>query len=98
MKSSSNKFKVFVTPNFLKEAQDLKKKYPKIKENFLQLKDSLSRDPITGNDNLGKDCYKVRMSIADKNSGQSSGARLIIEVKIIDKEVYVLSVYDKSYK
>ncbi|RYD95631.1 MAG: hypothetical protein EOP50_07690 [Sphingobacteriales bacterium] len=37
------------------------------------------------------------MIISDKSSGESGAARVIIEVKVIDKEVYVLSVYDKSY-
>lgn len=53
---------------------------------------------MRGNDALGKECYKVRMNITDKNVGESGGARIIIQVKIIDKKVYVLSVYDKSEK
>lgn len=40
--------------------------------------------------------YKVRMPIADKGQGQRGGARVIIEVIVADKEVYVISVYDKS--
>lgn len=37
------------------------------------------------------------MNISDKNRGESGGARVIIEVKVIARKVYVLSVYDKSY-
>lgn len=53
-------------------------------------------DPVTGNESLGNELYKVRMAISDKNKGQSGGARVIIQVKIIDRVVYVLDVYDKS--
>jgi hypothetical protein len=74
------------------------KKYPLIKEDFSLLQKKLRKDPQTGNDYLGKDCYKVRMQISGKPKGQSGGARVIIEVKIVDKKVYVLSVYDKADK
>ena len=38
------------------------------------------------------------MEIDGKQAGKSYGARVIIYVKIIDKIVYLLSVYDKSDK
>ncbi len=82
----------------MSEARKLKRKYPNIKNDFFHLSQSLKKDPITGNDYLGKDCYKVRMQISDKNTGESGGARVIIQIKIVDKRVYVLSVYDKSHK
>lgn len=96
--TSSENYKIFPTENFIKEAKSLKKKYPNIKDDFHELQKQLKKDPITGNDPLGKDCYKVRMTISGKNSGKSGAARVIINVKIIDNEVYVLSVYDKSDK
>lgn len=65
---------------------------------FLSLAEVLKKDPITGNDHISANCYKVRMSITDKNKGESGGARVIINVEVIDKEVYVLSTYDKSDK
>lgn len=36
------------------------------------------------------------MEISDKSHGKSGGARIIIQVKVIDKVVYVLSTYDKG--
>lgn len=83
---------------FISQARRLKKKYPNIKQDFFQLQKELKKDPITGNDYLGQSCYKLRMNLSDKNFGQSGGARVIIQVKIINKKVYVLSVYDKSEK
>ncbi len=82
----------------MSEERKLAKKFPTIKQDFEELQKVLKKDPITGNDNLGRDCYKVRMAISGKNAGQSEGARIIIEVKIIYKKVYLLSVYDKGDK
>jgi len=90
------KYKIYLTDNFYKEARQLLKKYPNIKQDFLKLKDKLKHDPITGNDPYGMDCYKVRMPISDKNQGESGGARIIIQVKVIDRVVYLISVFDKS--
>ena len=55
----------------------------------------LQENPIQG-ESLGKDCYKVRVSIEPKNKGKSGGARVITCVKIIDEVVYLLTIYDKS--
>ena len=96
MTTSSKHYRVFITEVFEKQAQRLVKKFPLIKGDFLELSKQLKKDPITGNDSLGKNCYKVRMKITGKPKGQSGGARVIIEVKIVDKKVYVLSVYDKG--
>ena len=80
----------------MSEARKLQRKYPRIKEDFLALKDQLKVDPITGNESLGADLYKVRMAISDKKKGESGGARVIIQVKIVGKIVYVISTYDIS--
>lgn len=42
------------------------------------------------------DCNKIRIAIASKNKGKSSGARVIINIKIENNVVYLLSIYDKS--
>ena len=47
-------------------------------------------------DDLGSGLRKIRMEISDKSHGKSGGARIIIQVKVIDKVVYVLSTYDKG--
>ena len=95
--TSSQTFEIRVTTLFLKEAKSLKKKYPSIKASFDDLRDDLRHDPINrAESSLGQECYKVRMEIEGKKAGKSYGARVIIHVKIIDKIVYLLSVYDKS--
>jgi hypothetical protein len=80
----------------MEQAKKLAKKYPLIKNDFAELAKQLSKNPTSGHDPMGKDCYKVRMEITGKPKGKSGGARVIIEVKIIDKKVYILSVYDKA--
>ena len=46
--------------------------------------------------NLGSGVYKVRIANSDKNSGKSSGYRLISYLKLIDNELYLVFIYDKS--
>jgi mRNA-degrading endonuclease RelE of RelBE toxin-antitoxin system len=96
--TSSKNYKVYPTTIFMEQAKKLAKKYPLIKEDFKELQNKLKKDPITGNDFMRKNCLKVRMMITGKSKCQSGGARIIIEVKIINKKVYVLSVYDKADK
>ena len=96
---SSRNYNLYVTNLFLKEARQLKKRYPNIKNSFKALKKDLQTNPIARSEaSLGQGCYKVRMEIDGKQSGRSYGARVIIYVKITDKVVYLLSVYDKSDK
>jgi len=45
-------YRVIPTQNFLDEAKKLLKKYPNIKDDFLELSKVLKIDPITGNDSI----------------------------------------------
>jgi mRNA-degrading endonuclease RelE of RelBE toxin-antitoxin system len=91
-------YKFHPTELFISEAKKLKKKYPNLKEDLENLRDSLKKDPITSHDSLGANCYKVRMELKDKPGGKSGGARVIIQVYVQDKMVHLLSIYDKSNK
>jgi len=44
----------------------------------------------------GHDCYKIRLAIKSKGKGKSGGARVITYVKIVDGNVFLLTIYDKS--
>jgi len=90
-------YSLIPTPNFERELKALSKKYKSIKSDFSNLVNALSENPFEG-DFWGKSCYKVRMAISDKNKGKSAGARVIVHVKIVDRKVYLLSIYDKSQK
>jgi mRNA-degrading endonuclease RelE of RelBE toxin-antitoxin system len=91
------KYKVYTTPPFKKAAKRLIGKYPQLKTDIQSLADLLKENPIQG-ESLGKNCYKVRMKITGKNTGKSGGARIIINVQIIQGAVYLLTIYDKSEK
>jgi mRNA-degrading endonuclease RelE of RelBE toxin-antitoxin system len=88
-------FKIEATPEFLKEAKKLAKKYPSLKNDITVLAEQLVTNPTQGTP-LGKDAYKIRLAITSKGKGKSGGARVITCVKIISTIVYLVSIYDKS--
>ena len=88
-------FNIEATPEFLSEAKKLAKKYPSLKSDIESLATQLSANPQQGTP-LGKDAYKIRLSITSKGKGKSGGARVITCVKIIAETVYLVSIYDKS--
>ena len=82
---------------FEKQAKRLIKKYPSLKTELISLIATLKDNPSHGTA-LGKDCFKIRISIASKGKGKSGGARIITHFIITDSTVYLLSIYDKSEK
>jgi hypothetical protein len=90
-------FNVIVTSGFKKNAKGIAKKYRSLKDDIAQLIESLEKQPMQG-EPLGQDCYKVRMAISSKGKGKSGGSRVITCVKVVEQDVYLLSIYDKSDK
>lgn len=45
---------------------------------------------------LGHEAYKIRVSIKSKGKGKSGGARVISYIITPQKEVYLLTIYDKA--
>jgi len=90
-------FNIVVTTGFKKHAKKIGKKHHSLKSDIEGLIDSLEKDPLKG-EPLGKDCYKVRMAITSKGKGKSGGSRVITCVKVIEDDVYLLAIYDKSEK
>lgn len=88
-------FRIIATPNFIKELKPLVKKYPSLKSEIQRLRDELIENPTSGTA-LGKDCYKIRLSIASKGRGKSGGARVITYLIISEQTIFLLSIYDKS--
>lgn len=90
-----NEYKFNDTATYLKTIKKLQKRYPHISndiENFIQnvhLPEDLGV-------HLGNDIYKARIKNSDKHKGKSAGYRLISLLKVIDNEIYLLFVYDKS--
>lgn len=88
-------YSVIPTARFKKEAKRLVKKYPSLKSELAELGSVLENNPDTGTA-LGNDTYKIRISIRSKGKGKSGGARVITYKVTANKEVYLLTIYDKS--
>jgi mRNA-degrading endonuclease RelE of RelBE toxin-antitoxin system len=88
-------YKVIPVDKFKKEAKRLIKKYPSLKIELSELAESLSIEPTQGTA-LGNDTYKIRVSIKSKGKGKSGGARIITYLITPQKEIYLLTIYDKA--
>ena len=84
-------FNVIVTSCFKKHAKSIAKKHHSLKTDIEELINSSEQDPTQG-EPLGKDCYKVRMTISSKGKGKSGGSRVITCVKVVEQDVYLLSI------
>lgn len=88
-------FSVIPSDKFKREAKRLIKKFPSLKQELTDLGITLAKEPETGTP-LGNDTYKIRLSVKSKGKGKSGGARVITYVVKENKEVYLLTIYDKS--
>ena len=82
-------------PKFDKNIKALSKKYPSLKAEFIELVNSLKKNPTQGI-SLGNNCYKIRLAIASKGKGKSGGARVITNIKISNNIIYLLTILDKT--
>lgn len=80
---------------FEKQAKRLVRKYPSLKNELWDLTQDLKQNPEQGTP-IGKNCFKIRLSIHSKGKGKSGGARIITHVVVTQKSVFLLSIYDKS--
>ena len=84
-------------PVFQKQAKRLSKKFPSLKKELIELKQSLSKDPKQ-DIHLANNCYKIRLAIKSKGRGKSGGARVVTHIHFTETSVYLLTIYDKSDK
>jgi mRNA-degrading endonuclease RelE of RelBE toxin-antitoxin system len=90
-------YNIIPTDNFSREVKKLAKKHRSLKNDLMTLRNDLLENPFKGI-NLGNNVYKIRMAISSKGKGKFGGARIIFYVLTHDKEIYLLSIYDKSEK
>lgn len=88
-------YNILSIPPFDRQLKRLAKKYPSLKNEFTRLLNSLEEKPDQGTP-LGNNCFKIRIAVASKGKGKSGGARVITNIVITEKTVYLLSIYDKS--
>ena len=90
-------YSIVTTHRFEKELKRLAKKFPSLKNEFVELIDSLTSKPETGTF-IGNNCYKIRLAIGSKGKGKSGGGQVITYLYIETETVYLLTIYDKSEK
>ncbi len=88
-------FEIIATEPFERKLKRLAKKYKSIKVDLTELFEKLSANPTMGI-SIGKDCYKIRVAISSKGKGKSGGARIITYVRVVNKKIYLMDIYDKS--
>ena len=88
-------YKVIPIEKFKKEVKRLIKKFPSLKSELAELSEILSKKPETGT-SLGNNTYKIRIAIKSKGKGKRGGARIITYLITEQKEIYLLTIYDKS--
>jgi hypothetical protein len=88
-------YSVIPIERFKRDAKRLAKKYPSLRNELSELGKTLMSNPETGT-SLGNNVFKIRLSIRSKGKGKSGGARVITYLITEEKEVYLLTIYDKS--
>ncbi|MDB5088298.1 MAG: hypothetical protein JWR09_2292 [Mucilaginibacter sp.] len=88
-------FDVVLTSGFKKELKHIAKKHKSILADVNLLIDQLAKNPTIGND-LGRNVFKIRLSISSSSKGKSGGARIITYVKIIAQTVILAEIYLKN--
>jgi mRNA-degrading endonuclease RelE of RelBE toxin-antitoxin system len=88
-------YSVYSIAPFDRQLKRLSKKYPSLKNDFIHMVRSLEENPEQGTP-LGTNCYKIRLAITSKGKGKSGGGRLISNIVVSEKSVYLLAIYDKA--
>ena len=86
------------SPDFIRGAKTLLKRYPSLKNDLAVLRQSLEENPYQGVD-LGGGLRKIRMAIESKGRGKAGGARVItfnIIISTTDMVIAFIYIYDKS--
>ena len=85
------------TPTFRRELKRLIKKYPSLLKDIKNLGEQVLENPTLGT-SLGRNTYKIRLSITGKSGGKSGGGRVITCLKIENDTIFFMSIFDKSEK
>jgi len=87
---------IVIEQNLYKKAvKKLSKKYSNIFDDVDEFLNSIKTKEDLGIE-LKSNVYKVRIKNSNKNRGKSGGYRLISYLKIVDNELHLLYIYDKS--
>jgi len=88
-------YNVVTIPPFDRQLKRLARKFPSLKTEYANLIESLELEPAQGAA-MNNSCYKIRVAIKSKGKGKSGGARVITHVQVVENNVFLLAIYDKS--
>lgn len=88
-------FSVFESSAYQHSKKQLKKRFRLIDSDVTKFLHSLESVDDLGIA-LGDGIYKVRIANSDKNKGKSAGYRLITLLQVIESNIYLIYIYDKS--
>ncbi|MFH2141324.1 MAG: type II toxin-antitoxin system RelE/ParE family toxin [Bacteroidota bacterium] len=88
-------YNVYTIPPFDRQLKRLVKKFPSLKTEFANLIENLESDPLQGKA-MSNGCYKIRVAIKSKGKGKSGGARVITHIQVVESNVFLIAIYDKS--
>lgn len=88
-------FDIEETDTFAKAIKKLQKRFKSVEDDCDSFIQSIKTVDELGI-HLGNGVYKVRIANSNKKSGKSSGYRMISYLKLIDKKLYLMYIYDKS--
>lgn len=83
------------TDKFNKAVKSLKKRFKNIEKDTWSFIESIENDEDLGV-HLGDGIYKARIANSDKKSGKSTGYRMVSYLKLVENELFLLYIYDKS--
>ena len=89
---------IYLSEEFKRQFKRLAKKFHSLPSDFKTFVRGMETAPMQGTD-LGNGMRKVRMAIASKGKGKSSGARVIAYHVVVEHdkiEITLLTIYDKS--
>ena len=89
------KFQVVEKSLYKKAYKKLSKHYRNLDKDIDGFLDSISSKSDLGIE-LKSNIYKARVKNSDKNKGKSAGYRIITYLAIVENELHLLYIYDKS--
>jgi mRNA-degrading endonuclease RelE of RelBE toxin-antitoxin system len=90
--------RITYTQTFEKYFKRYSKKFRSLPDDLFELDKKLLENPFLGT-SLGDGIYKIRLAVKSKNTGKSSGFRIItyfIDSKSNENEIKLIIIYDKS--
>lgn len=87
--------RIKISDDFKVAYKRLKRRHRSLESDFEALLASLLENPEQGVE-LVDGLRKIRLAISSKGRGKSGGARVIIRARIVEDELQLIYIYDKS--